>query len=262
MIYQKENENFESLKNSYPVKDQENLVMDGLCLSSIVASNSIAMQYFSGLGSWPEELYLRDKRRITFVGKEVNKEEGEDYRDWIWYESGDKTAMKKVLAGLLEGLHITTADYLPVYTNDTLIETVRKAFSVYPFAFCNIKKLSGGARADMNEIWRYAKRDQIYLQQQIRNILQGNIIVCFGSTDSDVMKNKMVNLVKEIIYPDIKGKFRKINAYCHYNVEDDILLIDSYHFSYPDRGGWKADFLVNHLLTEFQEFIRIEKYKN
>lgn len=264
-IYNNENNNFRDHINSYSLEEQEKFVKDGLCLSSLVAANPIVKLPFSGLSVWPEELYLRDKRRITFVGKEANKEEGEDYRDWIWYERGDKTAMKKVIGGLLEGLHITTSEYLPCYTDEELIQNVYRSFASYPFAFCNIKKLSGGARANMDEIWRYAKRDQIYLQQHIRNILQGNIIVCFGSTDSEQpqdQKKKMVNLVKEIIYPDIKGKFREINAYCHYNSEDDILLIDCYHFSYPDRGGWKADFLVNHLLIAFQEFIRIEKYKN
>ena len=232
-IYDREDKNFRDHINSYSQEEQENFVKDGLCLSSIVAANPIIKLLFSGLSVWPEELYLRDKRRILFVGKEANKEAGEDYRDWIWYESGDKTAMKKVIGGLLEGLHITTSEYLPRYTDEDLIQNVYRSFVSYPFGFCNIKKLSGGSVSNMDEIWRYARRDQLYLQQHIRNILQGNIIVCFGSTDSkrsQDQKNKMVNLVKDIIYPDIKEKFRKINAYCHYNDEDNILLIDSYHF--------------------------------
>lgn len=264
-IYNREDKNFRDHINSYSEEEQEKFVKDGLCLSSIVAANPIVKLSFSGLSVWPEELYLRDKRRITFVGKEANKEEGQDYRNWRWYELGDKTAMKKVLAGLLEGLHITTSGYLPHYTDEDLVQNVYRAFASYPFAFCNIKKLSGDVTADIDEIWKYAKRDQTYLQQQIRNILQSNIIVCFGSTVSKRVqdqKNKMINLVKDIIYPDIKEKFREINAYCQYNVEDDILLIDSYHFSYPEFGGWKAESLVNHLLSAFQEFIRIEKYKN
>lgn len=264
-IYNNENINFRDHINSYSLEEQEKFVKDGLCLSSIIAAKPIVKLPFSGLSDWPEDLYLRDKKRITFVAKEANKESGQDYRDWRWFEKGDKTAMKKVIGGLMEGLHITTSDYLPHYTDEDLVQNIYRAFPIYPFAFCNIKKLSGGNKSDMDEIWEYAKRDQIYLQHHLRNILQSNIIVCFGSTVSKRAKDqkkKMINLVKDIIYPDIKEKFREINDYCHYNAEDDILLIDSYHFSYPDNGGWKADFLVNHLLSAFQEFIRIEKYKN
>ena len=265
-IYQKEDEIFNELKDTYPTEVQPLLVKDGLCLSSIRAANPLLKSSLSMFGPLAEELYVRDKRKLIFVAKEPNNSEHEvDYRDWIWYELGKTTAMKKVLAGILEGLHITTADYLPRYTDQGLIDKVYEAFSVYPFAFCNMKKLSGGSKTKMKELWSYAKRDQKILQKQFKEILQGNIIVCFGSSDSEReqdQKNKMINLVKEIIYPEIKDNFKKINNYCHYDEEADLLLIDSYHFSYPDNGGIKADLLVNDLLAAFQDFIKKANYKN
>lgn len=49
-----------------------------------------------------------------------------------------------------------------------------------------------------------------------------------GSTQNE--KDSMLYIVKTYIYPDLI--FRKINNWCHYCKEKDLLLIDSWHPSY------------------------------
>jgi hypothetical protein len=222
---------FEKLQNTYSPEEQELLVQDGLCTTAITNKQA---------GIDAEALWTQSKKRVMFLLKEPNGNPGEDYRDWDW--SANTELFGNVLAYWLEGLNIVDKDNLPIYDN---LSWRKDIMEQYPLVIVNLKKLSGDSIADWNEIREYANRDREFLKEQVRNILNPNIVVCGGSSGS----NSVLSLAREFIYNDIN--FEKINNWCYYNKDNDILLIDSYHPSMP--GSYKK--MVDDMLFAVQQFI-------
>ena len=256
-FFERENENLDKLNNSYSEELRDRLTYDGLMIASIIHENPEYKDLSEEEAiNKAVKLYLENSRRLAIIYKEPNNEAGEDYRDFNLHESSPRMAFFKVMAGWVEGLHLTTKDFLPQYTDEQLRAKVKEVFCHYPFVFCNIKKLSGGGSSDWEEIWEYGKRDAEYLKKQIREIEKPNIILCCGSTENEKdVKGKMINLVKEVIFPDVTD-FYKVNDFCHYSPSLGTVLIDTYHPSYPDRGGWSTEEMVNLLLRAFQDFLK------
>lgn len=238
-LHQQENENLDKLNNSYPEELRNRLTYDGLMIASIIHDNPEYKDLSEEEAiNKAEKLYADNSRRVCMVCKEPDNEAGEDYRDWQWHTTASHKALFMDIAGWVEGLHLTTKDFLSQYTDEQLREKVKEVFRHYPFVFCNVKKLSGGGSSDWKEIWECGKKDAEFLKKQLREIDKPNIILCCGSTENEKdVKGKMINLVKECIFPDVTD-FYKVNDFCHYSPSLDILLIDTYHPSYPDRGGW------------------------
>lgn len=261
-FFERENENLDKLNNSYPEELRNRLTYDGLMIASIIHENPEYKDLSEEEAiNKAVKLYLENSRRLAIIYKEPNKEAGEDYRDFNMHETSPNMAIFKVTAGWVEGLHLTTKDFLPHYTDGQLREKVKEVFRYYPFVFCNIKKLSGGGSSIWKEIWESGKRDAEFLKKQLREIDKPNIILCCGSTENEKdVKGKMINLVKECIFPDVTD-FHKVNDFCHYSPSLDILLIDTYHPSYPDRGGWDTEEMVNLLLKAFQDFLKKVGFK-
>lgn len=247
-IYESEENLFERLKQSYPEELRDYIVEDGLCWGAI--SNKIPDQSNC---NWPECLWTDSKRRVLFFLKESNGNEGDDYKDWNWSE-GTET-FGNVLAYWLEGLMTTTSDYCPKY-ND--LSSRHDIFKKYPLAIVNSKKIAGGSSANWKTIWEYAERDKTFLRTQIRDILSPNIIVCGGSNDNGIKDRKVLSIALECIFCDIKQGFEKINNWCYYNADEDILLIDSYHPSFIMNEQEKIEGLIN----GFYEFILKTNYEN
>ena len=51
-------------------------------------------------------------------------------------------------------------------------------------AIVNVKKISGSASVLNDTLYDYAKRDAPFLKRQVRDILQPNIVVCGGGSNS------------------------------------------------------------------------------
>ena len=134
----------------------------------------------------------------------------------------------------------------------------KEIFKKYPLAIVNSKKIAGGSSAKWKTIWEYAERDKVFLRTQIREILKPNIIVCGGSNDTENEFRKVLSIALEYIFPDIREDFKKINNWCYYNSEKDILLIDSYHPSLIMDEQDKIEGLVN----GFHDFILKTNYKH
>ena len=151
----------------------------------------------------------------------------------------------------------TTAQYCPSYDE---IANRHDIFKEYPLAIVNSKKIAGVSSSNWNEIWEYAKRDGKFIRKQIREILKPNIIVCGGSNDVDDHYRKVLSIALDIIFPDIKNDFTRINNnnWCYYNSKEDILLIDSYHPSYIMNERDKIEGLIN----AFHDFIVKTGYRN
>lgn len=219
-IYESEKALFDNLRKTYPEEMRDRIVGDGLCLAAI--SNK---KPDKSNRNWPECLWTESKRRVLFFLKEPNGNEGEDYKDWdCWPDRSEMFG--NVLAYWLEGLMTTNADYCPKYNE---ISSRKDIFKKYPLAIVNSKKIAGGSSANWNTIWEYAERDKEFLRTQIRDILNPNIIVCCGSNDAEDKSRKVLSIALDYVFQDLKEGFRKINNWCYYNSEAEILLIDSYH---------------------------------
>lgn len=247
-IYGSENSLLEDLSETYSKEDRGSLVFDGLCWGAI--SNKYPD---TNNNNWPECLWTYSERRVLFLLKEPNGNPGEDYKDWVW--STGRENFGNILAYWLEGILRTTSDYLPDYDE---LSSREEIFKKYPLAIVNLKKLAGGNAADWNAVWKYAERDKAALRTQIREILNPNIIVCGGSNDDNDDFRKVITIALDVIFPDIKDGFRKINNWCYYNSEADILLIDSYHPA--SRMG--SRYKVEELVKNFHDFILTTKYQH
>lgn len=240
-IYDSEKSLLDSLRQTYP---DESLVDDGLCWAAI--SNELS-------DTEKEGLWTNSERRVLFLLKEPNGNEGEDYKDWDWSEGSE--TFGNVLAYWLEGLMRTTKQYYPTYDE---ISSRKDIFKKYPLAIVNLKKVPGGSKADWKPIWEYAERDKSFLRTQIREIIKPNIIVCGGSNDKEDNSRKVLSIALECIFPDIKKGFKKINNWCYYNTERDIVLIDSFHPSSRMKVQEKIEGLIN----GFHKFIKKSNYSH
>ena len=235
-IYDSEESLLDSLRQTYPDEIRDSLVDDGLCWAAI--SNE--------LPDTEKCLWTNSERRVLFLLKEPNGNEGEDYKEWDWSEHSE--TFGNVLAYWLEGLMRTTKQYCPTYDD---ISSRKDIFKKYPLAIVNLKKVAGGSSANWNTIWKYAEQDKSFLRTQIREIIKPNIIVCGGSNDKGDNFRKVLSIALECIFPDIKEGFKKINNWCYYNTERDIVLIDSYHPSFVKKEQEKIEELIN----GFHDFI-------
>lgn len=240
-IYQQETELFDELIKTYPEDLRSKIVTDGLCWAAI---SSDFPDYNNGF--WPENLWSQSDRRVLFLLKEPNRNEGEDYKDWDWSKNNENFG--NILAYWLDGLMRTTSSNKITY-ND--LSCRADIFKKYPLAIVNVKKVPGDSKADWREVREYAQRDKNFLRKQIKSILKPNIIVCCGSNDSNDYSRKMLSIALDCIYTEEKDKFMKVNNWCYYNAEDKILLIDSYH---PSALGKNQD-KVNPLLSGFFDFL-------
>ena len=231
LIYKKENEIFEKIKNELSQDEREKFVRDGLCWADICCGEELPDDVFTE----NENLYLQQRPRIVFLLKESNDNAGEDYRDWHWAERKGCMTFKNSIALWYEGLLSTTATHLPTLED---LRQGREIFTEHPCAIVNAKKTSGKSRSDWNEISQFAEAHAQLLREQL-NLYEPDIIVCCGSTDKEQNEQRMLNIAKRYLYPEFN--FDKINNFCHYCSEKELLLIDSYHPSYHYCDEWKFD---------------------
>ena len=79
----------------------------------------------------------------------------------------------------------------------------------------------------------YAGRDAAFVRQQVRGILNPNIVVCGGGSGC------LLRIAQEFIYPDLT--FFPINSWCHYCKDPELLLINSWHPSSRILDSQKID---------------------
>lgn len=213
-IRQLEDALHEQLRNLLSQNETDNYVWDGFCYGELDSTPGISA----------DEKWRNSKRRILFLAKEPNGNEGEDYREWDHARGKGKDSFCRTVAKLMHYLTNITTD-----TNITecIPPSREEIFANIPYAQVNIKKTAGKQRVDWGTVWSAAEQNGKLIKKHIREILQPNIVVCCGSNDSETYATKMISIAREFIYPDIG--FTQINARCYFNEEEHILLIDSYH---------------------------------
>lgn len=247
-IHEQENILLEEWWNSYPANERDNFVMDGLCYNGPL--NERGTNSFSGN---EEKLWVNTKRKIVFLMKDPNGNPGEDYRNWHWRAITAK--FFKVIFNWLQGLNEITLDYTPLLENNSYFDPANQVVLKYPLAIVNVKKQSGISSVYDDVLYTYAERDASFLRRQIKDILQPNIIVCGGGTHSS-----MLDIAKRYIYPEFGDKFVKVNNWCYYMKEPEILLINSWHPSARVSDTQKIDdmmYAVSDLINKRQPNIFI-----
>lgn len=213
-FFEKEEALYNDWYNSYSPEEQQLFCMDGL---------------LSGRNSDPDMEVVKwenAKRKVLFFMKDTNGNPGDDIREWPLgnenFPDGSSKPLHKFYVVLLKwlwALNEVTADNLPIF--DKSKEEYIEATWKYPMAQVNIKKLSGGPNVQGGVLEGYYNRDEKYIYQQVREILNPNIIVCGGG--SGLLKDIVINR----LYSDYA--FEEINDWCYYCSEKKTLVIDSYH---------------------------------
>ena len=176
-IHTQEDILFQEWADSYPPDVRQNIVIDGLCYNGTLYNES--RNSYSGN---EEELWATAKRKILFLMKDPNSNPWEDYREWPWREITAK--FFKVIFNWLQGLSEITPDYLPLLDNASYLDPANQVVLKYPLAIVNVKKISGSASVLNDTLYDYDKRDAPFLKRQVRDILQPNIVVCGGGSNS------------------------------------------------------------------------------
>ena len=214
-IHEQEDILYKEWLQSYSKEEQTQFCRDGLCSISDVEG-----QY----GEQEEEMWINAKRRIVFLMKETNGNPDEDYREWQWPTVYHRTF--NIVFKWLQGLSTVSETFIPSLNHERdYFDTPNEVIGKYPLAIVNVKKIAGGTQASISAIQEYAERDKDFLRTQVADILQPNIVVCCGY--SETYGSYMTEIAKKYIYP--KLSFMKINNWCFYCKEKNILLIDSWH---------------------------------
>ncbi len=167
-----------------------------------------------------ETLWKNAKRRIVFLLKEQNDNDGEDVREWTGSINGvspHRPFFHRISAWLYGLTHVTSSGY-PTLEEAFNPITQMMALREYPYAYVNLKKQTGGARASDAIIYDHAVRYADFLRGQL-DILNGNILVCCGEI--------VFRAVKDVIYKDTE--FIEKNDWVYHSPHKDITLIHTFH---------------------------------
>lgn len=160
------------------------------------------------------------RRRILFLLKEQNDNDGEDVREWTGSINGispNGNFFNRLSAWLYGLTNLTTSSYPPMEDAFNPINQM-KALSEYPYAYVNVKKQTGTAVADDNIVYDHAVRYASFLRKEL-DILSPTIIVCGGEI--------VFRIAREVIYN--KVDFKEVNDWVYYSSELGLTLINSYH---------------------------------
>lgn len=212
-LERKENDLRDRWLASYPKDKQDQFCFDGL----IYKRDPNCKDKNAEVKKWEHA-----DRKVMFLLKDTNDNPDCDYRESEFYDTTDRYLYKMnvVLLKWLWALNEVTADYRPEFTNKTREDYIELA-SKYPMAIVNVKKISGGAGVSNSDVWTYYERDEIFLKEQLIDILKPTIIVCGGGSGT------LLKIAKDYLYCDMK--FVPYNDWCYYCAKNNLLIIDSYH---------------------------------
>ena len=226
--------------------NSKSFVKDGLCFGHLISEYS--EEYYK---RDVESLYNRNHPRVVFVCKEPNKNGGEDYRFWDWVKRESNPLFGDSIARWLIGILGANSKNNPQKPKTS---GSREVFAKHPLVLMNIKKTAGGSNSKWDTIRGSARENAALLQKQI-SLYAPNLVFCCGSSDNDENENRMINIVKEFLYPDdVFEQLKEDWHYCYYSKKKQLLLIDSYHPSYVKKDTWKFD----NLFKEYRSFLKHE----
>lgn len=237
-------------------KESKKLGYNGFCYDGLMFKGNI-YHYISekdGKEKWgrekgeENELWNTSSKKILFLMKDTNDNPNQDCREWLGRQHKSIITHKffKNIALWLLGLYSIDrlGNFIP-FDEVNIPEKYSKAFDEIPFSIVNCKKESGKGKISNSELWNYCTIFKSYLKQQVE-VLKPNIIVCGGGS-SIVLK-----IARELIYPDLIFEKFDNNNWIYYNIENDIILIDSYHPS----AMISYESVYSGMMKSYSEFIK------
>lgn len=205
-------------KASYPAEQREQFCFDGLIYYRDPNSNDD----YEEIIKWENA-----KRKVLFLMKDTNNNPGEDYRWWEEFYTIKSNFFRNIIK-CLWALNKVDVNYKPDFNKHKTIEEYTTESIQYPMAIVNVKKIAGGPSVDNKSLSESYNRDEVFIKEQIRNILKPNIIVCGGGSST-------IRDIAFKIYSEMN--FVSYNEWCFYCKENDVLIIDDYHPSYISRNN-------------------------
>lgn len=169
-----------------------------------------------------DSLWKQSKRRIVFLLKEQNDNDGEDVREWSGSINGvtpNGNFFHRLSAWIFGLSHLTSHSY-PSREEAFSTQNQMKVLKEYPYAYVNVKKESGGATANDSVVYNHAVRYSSFIRREL-DILNPNIIVCGG----DIVFKAAV----DSIYKDLHFEQLGAGGWVHYCKSKNIFLINSFH---------------------------------
>lgn len=167
-------------------------------------------------------LWKQSSRRILFLLKEQNDNDGEDVREWTGSINGvspNGNFFNRLSAWLYGLTHITSSTYPPLSEAfDTTNQM--KALREYPYAYVNLKKETGGAVASDSVVYDHASLYRDFLRRQL-DILNPTIIVCGGEV--------VFRAARDLIFPDRKLEPVGDGGWVHICKRTGLMVINSFH---------------------------------
>jgi hypothetical protein len=231
-IHELEDSLFERWENSYQGEDKKSFCRDGLCYNGEYNPKTKTCSPNN-----EELLWKNAKRKVVFLLKDNNGNDGEDTRYWGW-RGAPLAPIYQNLYRWLEGLNTVRKDH-PTSFKDGDYSTTSwdVVMDKYPFIPMNIKKLAGGSRVSDSVLWEAAERDQGFLREQI-NIYRPNIVVCCGGGRNEE-GGALLRITKKIIFP--KTPFNLVSNRVYLNEEQNLMLLDVHHPSIiSDEEFWSV----------------------
>lgn len=228
----KEDQLFEKWNLEFVKNGDVGFCYDGLIFNGELTSNS--MNRSSGD---QEELWKNSKRKIMFLMKDPNNNEGEDYREWGLFQKTSSTFFRFIYSWLNGLWHITSNGLVPPMVNELNTSI--------PLCIVNVKKASGTSSVTYGEVYNHFNKYSTLLRQQL-DIYSPNIIVCGGSW-------KMAAIAKKIY---VDTHFSQMSNWVWYSIENKLIIIDSYH----PCARLSNEEKYNTLILEFQKFLKLNLF--
>lgn len=116
--------------------------------------------------------------------------------------------------------------------------TIEGFFHLDEIAFINLKKICGGGKANLNEVWEEYHKARPIIEEQIEYLAPDIIINC--SRILDFFKHQVGN-----------HEIKKLE-FCEYALVGERLIINAYHPNSRVNDQWYVDTILNIVRENFQ----------
>jgi hypothetical protein len=191
------------------------------------------------------ENYEKSKIKVLYILKEVNGGSNWDLRNFLDKDGGRYQTWSNIARWQYGIENYKDSD---IWDKIEKIDGKFRKRQLKNISVINLKKESGKATSNMNEIWEYAWNDRDFLKKQI-SIYKPNIIVCCG-TGEIVKKYKLVE-------DEFIENWAKSNSGLNYYITNSKQMIISHcHPQKRDKNRVKFETLIKTVKEIFSDQLK------
>lgn len=174
--------------------------------------------------------------------------DGEDYREYDLLEMSVDHRFWRNILSIVYGIIHTDEDGYPDYSEACTYESREDISENTPFALVNIKKQAGDSSVTNKALRRYARIYNDYLSEEVREILNPNVVFCCGTS----------GIVMDELYGDVDFEQIDDDGYIFYSEDEDLLLIAGHH---PTARMSNRD-MYEHVMNAYSDFLEDYDFPN